>query len=193
MILALVMLVLAAGWRIVAVWDTSLANFTPLMALTFCGGVYLRDRRLWLVPFAALMLSDLYVDHYYATKYGYTWDLNGAALRLICFAVALGLGQVVSRRKNWLNLFSGALGGAVFFYLATNTGAWLADATYAKTLAGWWQALTVGHPEFSPTLLFFRNSLVSDLAFTGLFVVAMEYAALRKAEPSLLKAAPQRA
>ncbi len=193
MILALVMLVLAAGWRIVAVWDTSLANFTPLMALTFCGGVYLRDRRLWLVPFAALVLSDLYIDHYYATKFNYTWDLNGAALRLVCFAIALGLGWLVSRRKNWLNLFSGALGGAVFFYLVTNTGAWLGDATYAKTLAGWWQALTVGHPEFPPTLFFFRNSLVSDLAFTGLFALAMEYVALRKAEPSLLKASTVRA
>lgn len=181
------MLVLAAGWRIVAVWDSSLANFTPLMALTFCGGVYLRDRRLWLVPFAALVLSDLYLDHYYATKYNYTWDFNGAALRMVCFGVALGLGWMVSRRKNWLNLLSGALGGAVFFYLATNTGAWLADATYAHTVAGWWQALTVGHPEFPPTLFFFRNSLVSDLAFTGVFALAMEYLALRKSESSLLK------
>ena len=62
----------------------------------------------------------------------------------------------------------------------------MGDAFYAKTLAGWWQAMTVGHPEFPPTLLFFRNTLASDLLFTGIFVLAMESAALRAGQPSLL-------
>ncbi len=46
--------------------------------------------------------------------------------------------------------------------------------------------MTVGHPEYEPTFLFFRNSLVSDLFFTAAFAVAMEYAALRRGAPSLL-------
>ena len=46
--------------------------------------------------------------------------------------------------------------------------------------------MTVGHPEFPPTVWFFRNTLVSDLVFTGAFVVAMEYAALRNGSESLL-------
>jgi hypothetical protein len=35
--------------------------------------------------------------------------------------------------------------------------------------------MTVGLPQYSatPTWMFFRNSLVSDLIFTGLFVVCM--------------------
>ena len=41
---------------------------------------------------------------------------------------------------------------------------------YAKTIPGWWQALTIGVPGFPPTLLFFRNTLLSDLLFTALFV-----------------------
>jgi hypothetical protein len=44
----------------------------------------------------------------------------------------------------------------------------------------------VGRPEFPPTLFFFRNTLVSDLLFTGMFAVAMEFAALRSGRPSLL-------
>ncbi|MFM9031283.1 MAG: DUF6580 family putative transport protein, partial [Opitutaceae bacterium] len=48
-----------------------------------------------------------------------------------------------------------------------------------RTAAGWWQALTVGRPEFPPTLFFFRNTLVGDLVFTGLFAGAMEFAARR--------------
>jgi hypothetical protein len=46
--------------------------------------------------------------------------------------------------------------------------------------------MTVGHPEFPPTLFFFRNSLASDFFFTGLFALAMEYQALRHEQPSLL-------
>jgi hypothetical protein len=57
---------------------------------------------------------------------------------------------------------------------------------YARSAAGWWQALTVGHPEYYPTIFFFRNSLVSDLLFTGCFALLMEYASLRRGEASLL-------
>ena len=187
MFLALLLIVLAAGYRVVAAWDPALANFAPLMALTFCGGVYFRDRRLWLVPFAALVLSDVYLNYYYAAQFSYHWTIGGAALRAICFAAALGLGRMVSRQKNWLNLFSGALGGAVIFYLATNTQSWWFDLSYTKTAAGWWQAMTVGHPAFPPTLMFFRNSLASDLFFTAAFVLVMEYRALRLEQPSLLR------
>lgn len=185
LVLALVVLVLAAGWRGLALHAPALSNFAPLMALTFCGAVYLRDKRLWLVPFAALMLSDLYIDHYYATNFGETWLWPSVAVRLTCFALALPLGHLIAGHKTWLNLLSGALAGSIFFYLATNTDAWIRDPAYLKTAAGWWQAITVGRPEFPPTLFFFRNTLLSDLLFTGLFAVAMEHAALRAGRPSL--------
>lgn len=186
MILAIVLILAAAGWRVAAAWEPSLANFAPLMALAFCGGVYFRDRRMWLVPFGALLFSDLYLDHYYETEFGYRWTFGAAGVRALCFAVAIFLGWAVSRRKNWLNLFAGTLAGAVIFYLVTNTHAWLYDLSYPKTLAGLWQALTIGHPEFPPTLLFFRNSLASDLFFTAAFALVVEYQALRHAQPSLL-------
>ncbi len=183
---ALALLVLAAVWRLIAVHVPVLSNFAPLMALTFCGAVYFRDKRLWLVPFAALTLSDLYIDHHYATVYGYEWTLGGVALRAACFAAAIALGLMVARRRSWLNLLGGAVGGSLFFYLVTNTASWIGDVAYAHTTAGWWQAMTVGHPEFPPTLWFFRNTLVSDVLFTGAFAVAMEFAALRAGQPSLI-------
>jgi hypothetical protein len=186
MILAVVLILVATGWRIAAAWEPSLANFAPLMALAFCGGVYFRDRRMWLVPFAALLLSDLYLDYYYQSQFGYVWTFGAAGIRALCFVVAIFLGRVVSQRKSWLNLFNGTLAGAVIFYLVTNSHAWWYDLSYAKTSAGWWQALTVGHPEYPPTLLFFRNSLASDFFFTAMFALMMEYQALRREQPSLL-------
>ena len=190
---ALSLILLATGWRIAAVWHPELSNFSPLMALAFCGAVYFRSLWMWLVPFAALSASDLYLNQHYASLYGYQWDLGGVLIRTACFAAALALGWMVARRKNWLTLLAGCFGGSLLFYVVTNTSAFLGDAFYAKTLAGWWQAMTIGHPEFPATIYFFRSTLVSDLLFTGLFVVAMEWAALRAGRPSLLRRAAQSA
>jgi len=184
--LAIVVLLLAAGWRVFTLYVPPLSNFSPVMALAFCAGAYYRRGWMWLAPFAALVLSDVYIDHHYAVVYHYEWTGAAAALRALCFAGALGLGALVSRRRSWLNLFGGALCGSVAFYLVTNTVSWMGDVGYAHNAAGWWQAVTVGHPEFYPTLFFFRNTFVSDLLFTGCFALAMEYACLRRGEPSLL-------
>jgi hypothetical protein len=184
--LALALLLLAAGWRVAASHVPALVNFTPLMALAFCGAVYFSDRRLWLVPLAALVLSDLYLDQYYATTFGETWTWQSVVTRALCFALALPLGRMIAQHKNWFTLLGGALAGSLLFYLATNTDAWLRDPFYVKNAAGWLQAMTIGRPQFPPTLFFFRNTLVSDLLFTGMFALAMEVAARRAGRPSLL-------
>jgi hypothetical protein len=184
--LAIIVLVLAAGWRVFTLHVPALSNFSPVMALAFCAGAYTRNRWMWLAPFAALVLSDLYIDRYYAVVYHYEWSVRGAAIRILCFGAALGIGVAVSGRRNWLNLLGGALAGSVIFYIVTNTASWAGDMGYAHDAAGWWQAMTVGHPEYYPTIFFFRNTLVSDLLFTGFFALAMEYASLRRGDPSLL-------
>lgn len=184
---AIALILLATGYRIVAVWNPGFVNFSPLMALAFCGAVYFRNRWMWLLPFVALSASDIYLNHYHAVQYGCTWDIGGLIVRTICFAAGLVLGWMVAQHRTWPRLLAGCLGASLLFYLATNTASFLGDAYYAGTPAGWWQAMTVGHPEYPSTLFFFRNTLVSDLLFTGIFALAMELAALRAGEASLLK------
>jgi hypothetical protein len=55
--------------------------------------------------------------------------------------------------------------------------AWLSDPGYAKNFAGLIQSFTVGLPQYSstPSWMFFRNSLVSDLVFTLAFVLCMNF------------------
>jgi len=186
MLYALLMTALAVAYRLVAATMLEIPNFSPIMALSFCGAVYLREKWLWAVPFAALALSDLWLNHYYRVNYDYGWDFSGMLLRYGCYGAALGLGWLVAQRKSWSTLFGGALAASFIFYLVTNSAAWAVDEFYAKTLTGWWQAMTIGHPEYLPTIFFFKNSLISDLSFTALFVVVMEYAALQSGCPSLL-------
>jgi hypothetical protein len=180
-LLALALILVAALWRIATVYHPALFNVAPITALAFCAAAYLRDWRWWLVPFAALTLSDLWLNQYHATQFGYTWSFGEMGLRGACFGGALGLGWLVARRCNVLTLAVGALGGSLIFYVGTNSVSWFTDPFYAKTVAGWVQALTVGHPEFPPTLWFFRNMLLGDLMFTGLFATVMALVAGRMA------------
>jgi hypothetical protein len=185
-VLALCLIVAAAAWRILIVHAPELSNFSPLMALAFCGGVYFSRGWMWAVPFDALVGSDLYIDHWYAVEFGYHSGLGGVGLRLLCFAAGLLLGREVAVRRTWAKLAAGSIGASVLFYLVTNTASWAGDMHYAHTLAGWAQALTVGHPGMPSTLFFFRNTFASDLLFTGVFALAMEVAAQRSGEFSLL-------
>ena len=183
---AIALILLAVLCRVLPTMDLSLSNLSPFTAIAFCGAVYFRKPWFWAVSFLALEVSDLYVNLFHAREYGFTWPLSGFILRSACFGAALFIGTRTAKNKSWLSLLNGSLLSAVIFYLVTNTQSWAADSFYAKTVAGWWQALTVGHPEYPPTIFFFRNTLFGDLMFTGLFGGILEWMAHRKGEPSLL-------
>lgn len=183
---AIAALLIAAGWRVFVLYVPALSNFSPVMALAFCAGAYCRRGWFWFVPFTALILSDVYINHYYAIAYHYELGVAVAMLRILCFAAALGLGTIVYRRRNCLTLFAGALSSSVLFFLATNTASWIGDTAYIHDAAGWWQAITVGHPQYYPTLFFLRNSVISDLLFTGCLGFMLECTPLCRFERSLL-------
>jgi hypothetical protein len=88
----------------------------------------------------------------------------------------------------------GSIGATLLFYMVTNTGAWWTIPIYEKSWTGWVQALTVGIPGYPPTWTFLRGSLISDLLFTGLFVLGVEWSSRRLGGParSALVAAPVR-
>jgi hypothetical protein len=91
-------------------------------------------------------------------------------------------------RASFKTLLPASLVGSIFFYVITNAFAWLSDPGYVKNFAGLIQALTVGLPQYSatPSWMFFRNSLLSDLFFTAIFVTCMSFD--RSAERSRAKA-----
>jgi hypothetical protein len=92
-------------------------------------------------------------------------------LNYAIYAVIIALGKWFGARAGFFKLVGGGLLGAVIFYLVTNTLTWWQDPFYAKTIAGWIQALTTGHPDLHPsTWEFFRNTLLSTGIFTAFFV-----------------------
>lgn len=186
MFAAIILIFLAVLSRVLPTMDLTLSNFAPFFAIAFCGAVYFRKPWMWALSFLALEISDIFLNYFHAHTFGFYWSLSGFLARASCFAAALWLGTWVSKRKSWLWLLNGSLIGALLFYFVTNTQSWFTDPFYAKSLAGWWQAMTIGHPEYPPTIYFFRNTIFGDLMFTGVFGGVMEWLAQRKGEPSLL-------
>jgi hypothetical protein len=83
------------------------------------------------------------------------------------------LGFALRGRVRFASLLVASFAGSLIFYVITNTGSWLAEPLYAKTAAGWVQALTVGVPGWPSTWSFYRHTLFGDLIFTALFVGCM--------------------
>src|SRR5271170_1705479 len=150
-------------------------NFSVAYAFAFCAGVYFPGASKWWLPLAVMLATDLLLNifHYHVAPFSSYLLLNYAI-----YAVSIGLGQWFGPRAGFLKLLLGGLLGAMIFYLVTNSLTWLQDPYYAKTIAGWIQALTIGHADIHPsTWEFFRNTLLSTGIFTALFVGAEKIAA----------------
>jgi len=150
-------------------------NFSAATALAFCAGVYFAGAAAWWLPLGTMLATDvaLNVFYYHVAPLGsYLW------LNYAIYAGLIGLGRWFGRRAAFLKLLLGGLAGAVIFYLVTNTLSWLQDPAYAKTIAGWIQALTTGRLDVHPTTWeMFRNTLGSGGLFTALFAGAAKLTA----------------
>jgi hypothetical protein len=178
MIPALILILAAVVYRIVTglaiiSGSTGLSNFAPLAAIALCGAVYFPTKLKFALPLVALFLSDVVIN----AHYGAPLLAPEIACRYFALALVAWLGLVIANRPSWKTLLPASLAGSTLFYAITNAFSWLSDPGYAKNLAGLLQAMTVGLPQYSatPTWMFFRNSLVSDLVFTGLFVLCMNF------------------
>jgi hypothetical protein len=152
------------------------ANFSPLAAVVLCSGAFLSRKAAFLVPVVALLVSDLILNAHYHVPLFDTRMIAG----YFSFGIILLLGFWISKqqRHKMLLLFGCSVLSSLIFYLVTNTvEGWLLDPPYPIplqhypiTFSGWVQAMTIGHPGMPPTILFLRNTLLSDLFFTALFV-----------------------
>ena len=178
MIPALFLILSAIGYRIVTglfaqPGSIGLLNFAPLAAIALCAAVYFPARYKFTVPMVALLISDVVLN----IHYGFSLLSPFVLSHYFGFALVGCLGLLLQNRRSLKTLLPASIAGSLIFYIVTNFVSWLFDPGYAKNFAGLLQALTVGLPQYSatPTWIFFRNSVVSDLLFTGLFVLCMHF------------------
>jgi hypothetical protein len=168
--------------------DPLLPGFSAAYALAFCAGVYLRGSLAWWLPLAVMVVTDavLNIFRYHVTPFQPELLLNYAI-----YAGLIAMGKWFSKRAGFWKLVLGGTLGAAIFYFLTNTISWLQDPHYAKTLAGWVQALFTGLPGWPPSWEFFRNTLLSGAVFTALFAAAAKAAEESPAEKTAGAAEPE--
>jgi hypothetical protein len=176
MIPAVLLVLSAAAYRIVSGFlihsgATWLSNFTPLAAIALCSAAYFPTKYKFSVPLIILFVSDLVINLGYGAPL-----LDGKILvRYAALGVVGCIGLLLQRRASLKTLLPASIGGSTIFYVITNAFSWLSDPGYAKNFGGLVQALTTGLPSYSatPSWMFFRNSLISDLFFTLVFVLCV--------------------
>ena len=141
-------------------------NVVPITALALFGGVYLDKKHTFIVPIAAMLISDYFIGFYS----GMLW-VYGSFL-------AIGVIGLWLRNHRCVGTTIGAsLAGSVLFYIVTNFGVWLASqTTYPHTLGGLVDCYVMAIP-------FFRNTLLGDFGYV--FALFGTYELAKRFVPSL--------
>ena len=141
-----------------------LPNVSPVAAMALFGGAYFADKRLaFIVPFLALLLSDLIIGFHSTMIFVYAG-----------FALTVCIGIWIQKNITVTNVIASTVGASVLFFLLTNFGAWMTWSMYPMTMSGLMQAYVAGIP-------FFQNSLLGNLVFSG--VMFGGYALLQSRYP----------
>jgi Family of unknown function (DUF6580) len=126
-------------------------NVSPVAAMALFGGVYFADRRLaFLLPFAALLLSDLLIGLHDSMPFVYAG-----------FALTVLIGFYIRSKLSATRIVAATVFSSALFFALTNFGVWLTSGIYPATASGLMQAWVAGVP-------FLQNSLLGNLAFTAL-------------------------
>src|SRR5438270_2625742 len=125
-------------------------NVASITAVALFGGAYLSDKRLaFLVPVAALFLSDLVLG-----LYSHMEVIYGSFILVVC------VGLMLRRKRTPLRIAGAALSSSIIFFVITNFGVWAFGSLYPTTMAGLATCYVAAIP-------FFQNTLVGDALYTA--------------------------
>ncbi len=149
------MIVAAAAFRILP----HPPNFSPIAALALFGGAQFADKRAaFLVPLAAMFLSDLVLGLHALMPVIYG-----------CFALVVCLGMLLREQRSPLRIVALALSASALFFTVTNFAVWAFSGMYPETGAGLGAC-------FAAALPFLQNTLAGDLCFTAVLFGGMALA-----------------
>lgn len=130
-------------------------NMAPIGAMALFSGVYLKGKKAFFVPLAAMVMSDFFLGFHSTMGWVY-----GSFLLIVL------LGRKFNGGITWKSVGLMSVSASVLFYLITNFGVWVSGTMYPKTVAGLVECYVMALP-------FFRNTLAGDLIYSGVFFGAV--------------------
>ena len=130
-------------------------NFTPILGMAvFSGAIISRRLIAYLIPLAAMLLSDLYLGLH-------------SSIPIIYFslAVCVLIGTFIEPRVSILNSFLGISLGVLVFFLITNFMVWYGSGMYEYSISGLMTCYFMGLP-------FVQNTFISSILYgMGAFLI----------------------
>lgn len=134
-------------------------NVTPIISIALFGGILFSDKKIALIaPLAAMILSDIFIGFH-----GSIW-----AVYISIAAISL-IGYYFIKQAKFLNIIGFSLLSSILFFAVSNFGMWLMMGLYPMTFSGLLLCYEAAIP-------FFRNTLISTLAFSSVFYLAYSMA-----------------
>jgi len=134
-------------------------NVAPITALALFGGAHFSSKRLaFMVPLAALLLSDAVLGFY-----DQMWVVYGSFCMIAC------IGFQLRTKRTVFAIAAATLCSSILFFVVTNFGVWLFGSVYPRTAQGLATCYVAALP-------FFRNTLLGDCFYTGLLFGAFRLA-----------------
>lgn len=131
-------------------------NMAPIAAMALFGGAYLNKKYALIVPLIALFVSDTLIGFHSTMPFVY-----GSF-------ILIGLvGIWLQKRKSLQLIIGSTIFSSILFFIITNFGVWLIGDIYPQTIEGLIRCFYLALP-------FFRNTVIGDLIFVGLFFGSFE-------------------
>ncbi|HKJ81686.1 MAG TPA: DUF6580 family putative transport protein [Ignavibacteriaceae bacterium] len=153
---ALTLMILAAAFtRLIPHYP----NFTAVGAMALFGGAYFSKKYLaFIVPLAAMLISDLFLGFY-----------SGMWVVYLSFLLIVVIGMQIGQAKKPGRVLLASVTASVSFFLITNFALFPPNIIYPQNLIGIVESYIAAIPFFSYTLL-------GDLFFVGIMFGAFEIA-----------------
>jgi hypothetical protein len=169
---AISVIIAGALFRFIPHWP----NFTPIAAMALFGGAYFGRKHLaFLIPFAAMFLSDLIL--------GFHKDMWAV---YFAFGFTVFIGMLLKRNIRVINILTASLVSSSLFFLLTNFAAWLSNPMYPQNFNGLMASYLAGLAFFNDGsfgISFFLNEMAGSLFYSVLFFGS--FALARKWYPKL--------
>lgn len=132
-------------------------NVAPIAAMALFGGAYLNKKYALIVPILAMVVSDIFL--------GFSWS---TPMVYVSFLITGLIGLWLRKHKNVQNVILATLSSSLIFFILTNFNFWYVTSMYPKTFSGMVEAYVMALP-------FFRNTILGDLFYTGVFFGGFEF------------------
>src|SRR5262245_8056142 len=153
----------AAATRLAPHWW----NLTAIGAVCLFGGAYFQRKwAAFVVPIAALAISDVLLQMFVYPGFGFGFNY----FKYVCFALTVPLGFALRGRTTFLPVSCATIGATVLFFLLSNFEVWLSGhgVNYPRTPAGLMACYLAAIPFAQKRL--YGNLLLSGLLFGGIEV-----------------------